>query len=269
MAPPRRRKALTKMAESVAIWSHSIDLGAGVVTAGTLSATELGRRWASIEVGGLAGRTVLDVGSGDGYFAFRAEEEKATRVVAMEYEAWCTDPSGRAAYTRDCRQRGVVPRPPDAVPEAWDPQGLPGKAGFDVAHRARESRVEPVVADFMTVDLEWLGPFDVVLFLDELNRARYPFLAIERLAALTRGVAVIEVEGVAVPGFEHHAFSEFFALDELNGDPANWWSPNLKALGSMCTAAGFRRVVVGDPARARPPTRDQLHRFRTVVTAWK
>jgi len=263
-----RRRDLVRLAGSVPRWRHSIDLGGGVVTEGSVAVGDLSRRWAELGLGDLRGRTVLDVGAGDGFFAFAAEEAGATRVVALEHRWWATDPVVRERYLATCRARGVAPHP-GAGGEGWDPDGLPGKAGFDVVHRARASRVEAVVADFMTVDLDWLGPFDVVLFLDELNAVRHPLLALERVAAVTGEVACLSAEAVAVPGFEHHGFTEFFETGELGGDGSGWWAPNLRALETMCRAAGFGRVACHDPVRARAPAPDALHRYEAVLTAWR
>ena len=55
----------------------------------------------------------------------------------------------------------------------WLPD-LPGRRGFDFAHAALGSRVEPVVADFATVDLHALGAFDVVLYLGVLYHMKEP-----------------------------------------------------------------------------------------------
>jgi len=110
------------------------------------------------------------------------------------------------------------------------PSELPGKCGFDTAHDLLGSRVQTVVADFMNTDVKEVGNFDVVLFLGVLYHMKYPLEALERLAALTREVAVIETEAVFLPGLEDHAFCEFFEKEELQNDPTNWWAPNEKAL---------------------------------------
>ena len=77
---------------------------------------------------------------------------------------------------------------------------LPGRRGFDLAHRALESRVEPVVADFTTVDLRELGVFDIVLYLGVLYHMKEPLSCLERLRAVTGQIAVIETVAAQVPG---------------------------------------------------------------------
>ena len=269
MAGTRRRRKLSKMAEGVPFWWHSIDLGDGIVTGGQRSADDLAREWANLGLSDLRGKSVLDVGAWDGYFSFRAEEEGAARVVALDHYAWSVDRPAYRRYQEECAARGVRPEPPHALPQLWQPERLPGKAGFDAAHRARESRVESMVGDFMTMDLDRLGQFDVVLWLGVLEHMRHPLLALERLCRLTGEVLVIETEGVAVPGFEHHGFCEFFEGHELNGDVTAWWASNRRAVAGLCRAAGFGRVEGGDGPESRPRSGDVLHRYRLVMRAWR
>jgi tRNA (mo5U34)-methyltransferase len=178
----RKRRQLTRAADTVPFWWHSIDLGDGVVTDGRKSAQQLDEEWRALGLPDLRGKTVLDVGAWDGWFSFQAERHGAARVVALDHYVWSMDLARQQKYWEDCMAAGVVPEPYHTKPELWRPQELPGKVGFDTAHRALGSRVESVVADFMTVDLERIGTFDVVLFLGVLYHVRHPMLALERLA---------------------------------------------------------------------------------------
>jgi tRNA (mo5U34)-methyltransferase len=265
----RNRRKLSKAAQNVSFWWHSIDLGDGVVSDGRRTAEDLAGEWATLELPDLRGKTVLDVGAWDGYFSFQAEKQGAARVVALDHYAWSLDLAGEARYRQECRANGTAPAPSESVPELWRPSDLPGKAGFDTAHRALGSSVESVVGDLMTMDLDRLGTFDVVLYLNVLSHMRHPLLALERLARVTRELLVISTDAVAVPGFEHHAFWEFFETDELDGDASNWWAPNRRALAALCRTAGFARVESRNDRRVRPPSNDALHRYRLVARAWK
>jgi tRNA (mo5U34)-methyltransferase len=164
---------------------------------------------------------------------------------------------------------------------------------YKTAHGALGSKVETVVQDFMEADPDQLGTFDVVLFLGVLYHMQNPLEALKRVAALTRGVAVIETEAMAIPGNEHRALCEFFEGSELNNDSSNWWAPNEKAVAGMCRAAGFSRVevIVGSPlpSAERKPASAKLRssvgamlrelglreklaevvRYRAIVHAWK
>ena len=96
----------------------------------------------------------------------------------------------------------------------------------------------------MVADLDALGRFDVVLFLGVLYHLQDPLGAMRRLARVTGELAVIESEAVAFAAHEDRALCEFFAGDELAGDPTNWWVP--------------------EPARpARPVRRRRLRRRRS------
>lgn len=265
----RKLRKLTKAVDSVPYWYHSIDLGDGIVTDGARSADDLAATWDALDLPDLRARSVIDVGAWDGYFSFRAEDAGASRVVALDHYAWSLDLARKLDYDEQCRRDGVTPVQYHTHPGIWRPDDLPGKAGFDTAHRARESGVESVVGDFMRMDLERLGTFDVVLLLGVLDRMRHPVLALERLARLARDLLVVETEAVAVPGFEHHGFAEFMESDELDGDPTTWWVPNRHAAMALCRTAGFSQVeAAADPAQ-RPTRGDALHRYRLVVKASK
>jgi glycosyltransferase involved in cell wall biosynthesis/SAM-dependent methyltransferase len=256
--------------DAIPYWWHCIDLGDGVVTPGAKYGDLAGMRaeWDGLALSDLRGATVLDVGAWDGFYSFEAERRGAARVVALDHFVWSIDP---AAAVADGRFTGV----PDAesAPGVWDPERLPGKRGFDLAHRALGSRVESVVVDFMTADVDELGSFDIVLFLGVLYHMRDPLGALRRLRALTGGVAVIESEAIVVPGQEDRAVCEFLSGDQLNADPTNWWVPNLRALHDMCEAAGFGRTeTVRGPPPAPPadgiePETEPGH-YRAIVHAF-
>ncbi len=236
-ASPERLKDL---AASVPFWWHSIDLG-GFTTPGARSARALKRQLRSLHLPDLEGKTVLDIGTYDGFFAFEAERRGARRVVALDHWVWSLDLPAHVAYWKACRDRGIVPEPYDETPH-WRPEDLPGKRAYDVAHAALGSRVETVVGDFMTMDLETLGMFDVVLYLGVLYHMENPFEALKRVAKVTEGVAVIETQAIVFSSQRKKALFEFFESNELNNDVSNWWAPNQRALEGMSRASGFHRV---------------------------
>ncbi len=233
-----------------------MELAPGVVTSGHKSPAILEAEVARLHLPDLRGKTVLDINSWDGYFAFEAERLGAARVVALDRMMWAMDLGGWNTYCQGCRERNEPPRPFQESPY-WHPEALPGKAGFDVAHAALGSHVETVVADFMEMDVDRLGQFDVVFFLGTLYHMADPFEALRRLARVTRGLAIIETEAICIPGLEHRALWEFFPSNELAGDSSNWWSPNERALLGMCSAAGF--------TEARMVGSTLLHGRRSVV----
>jgi len=199
----------------VPFWWHSIEVGDGLVTPGIKTLDFLERELASLHLPDLAGRTVLDVGAWDGFFSFTAEQRGASRVLALDHYVWQLDLATQQAYWKRCLEAGQVPSPYHLVPGQCFPGALPGKAGFDTAHRLRESRVEQMVADFMTVPPDEVGSFDVVLFLGVLYHLPDPLRALRRLAArAATGVDVRQPE----PAPEH-GLNVALCARELPGAP--------------------------------------------------
>ena len=168
----------------------------------------------------LSGRSVLDIGAWDGFFSFEAERRHAARVVACDYYAW----------------HGV----------GWGTGQ--GKAGFQLAREALHSHVEDVDADVTDLSAERVGRFDVVLFLGVLYHLPNPLLALERVAAVTSGLLILETV-VDMVGITRPA-AAFYSGRELGDDPTNWWGPNHAAVRDMLLSVGFGRVDVITPARS-------------------
>ena len=213
-------------------WYHTIDLGQGVVTRGVDNSPE---RLSRVQLpADLSGRSVLDIGAWDGFFSFEAERRDASRVVASDHYAW----------------HGV----------GWG-TGL-GKAGFQLARQALGSRVEDVDLDVMQLSPDTVGSFDVVLFLGVLYHLPHPFLALERVASVTRDLLILETV-VDMVGIGRPA-AAFYPGTELNGDPTNWWGPNQAAVQGMLHAVGFTRVelISPVPTAAFRAARAVFHRLR-------
>jgi tRNA (mo5U34)-methyltransferase len=209
------REELQSRADAIR-WYHTIDLGQGVVTKGF---DETPLRLPRLDLpGSLRGRTVLDIGAWDGFFAFEAERRGAARVVAADYYSW----------------HGPT----------WST-----KAGFELAREALGSRVEDVDIDVMDLSPERVGTFDVVLFLGVLYHLPHPLLALERVASVTGDLLVLEtvvdMVGVGRPA------AAFYPGRELNGDPTNWWGPNVPAVHGMLRTVGFEQVRTVTPQRSR------------------
>ena len=255
--------ALQREVDAVGYWYHSIAVGHGVVTPGVNPLADHEAEAAAIAP--LAGKSVIDIGAYDGFYSFHAERQGARRVVALDHFVWSLDLPRHIAYWEDCKRRGVAPDPYEQT-DAWDPAGLPGKRGFDTAHRLLGSSVEAVVGNFMEMDLAPLGIFDVALFLGVLYHLEDPMRALRRVASLTSEVAYIETAGIDIPRYRDDALVEFYESGELNHDVSNWWAPNLRALTGMCRAAGFSRV---EPVGPAPRRRLRGARTRLFVRAWK
>ena len=187
-------------------WYHSIDLGNGLVTPG-IDDTPV--RLARLALpGSLAGQTVLDIGAWDGFFSFECERRGAARVVAADYYSW----------------HGT---------------GWGAKAGFELAREALGSRVEDIDVDVMDISPDRLGTFDVVLFLGVLYHLRHPLLAIEKIAAVTRGTLILETV-VDLVGLGRPAMA-FYPGRELNADPDQLVGTQPRRGGRDAEHRGLRR----------------------------
>jgi tRNA (mo5U34)-methyltransferase len=210
-------------------WYHTIDLGEGLVTPGVDDSPQRLARLGLPE--SLHGLTVLDVGAWDGFFSFECERRGAARVVATDEYSW----------------RG---------------SGWGTKAGFQLAREALASRVEDIDVDVMELSPARIGTFDLVLFLGVLYHLRHPLLALERVAAVTRGTLIVETV-VDLVGLNRPAMA-FYPGRELNGDPTNWWGPNADAVTGMLRTVGFEqaRIVTELPSAWYRAARAVSHRLR-------
>jgi tRNA (mo5U34)-methyltransferase len=238
-------------------WFHTIDLGDGVVTKG------VGERPRGAEIlPEVTGRTVLDIGAWDGKYSFLAEQAGASRVVALDHYVWGVDLVARGAYWNECLAQGVLPDHSRDLTDFWRPD-LPGRRSFDYARSVLGSNVEPLVADFVTTDLEALGQFDVVLYLGVLYHMKDPLNSLERLRSVTKEVAVIETEAVHLANLDQERLLQFHAGSEVQADFGNWFVPTIECLHALCRAAGFSsvRTIEGPPAVPVP----RRERLRTRV----
>ena len=264
-ATPEARELRARVA-AVPFWCHSIDLGFSVMTPGIKTPESQATELRSLHLPDLRGKSVLDIGAWDGLYSFLAEERGAARVVACDWYVWALDREAKDRYKAECRAAGVPPQGFDRVPELWRHDDLPGKRGFDLARAARNSRVEPLVANYMTLNAADVGRFDVVLYLGVLYHMEDPLAALRRVRELTGGTAVIETEAIVIGGFERTAMSEFFPPEaKLSDDPTNFWAPNAPCLVALCRTAGFSHVDVLTPPPAVASGR--LRRYRLVVHA--
>jgi tRNA (mo5U34)-methyltransferase len=244
-------------------WYHSIDLG-DEVTPGAKPAEVLEQEWNELALPPLRGKTVLDIGAWDGYFSFRAEREGAARVVAVDHYVWSLRLPEQREYWQRAKRSGEESVAPHLVPGLWDPQGLPGRAGFDRAKARLNSQVEPMILDFSNDNLDALGKFDVVIFAGVLYHLENPMDALRRLAAVTREMAAIRTVAVHLPNV-NSAVWEFYPGSELEGDATNWWAPNKLALEGAVKAAGFGHVV---SHTQEPRGGDSLSRYLLTAQAW-
>ena len=139
---------------------------------------------------------------------------------------------------------------------------VPGRRGFEIAHEALNSKVEPVEVAIDDLDPAALGTFDVVLFLGVLYHMRHPLRALEKVAALTDRLLIVESHALFLPGLEERAICEFYEGDELFGDTTNWWGPNAAALIGLIRAAGFRRAELVGTIGGPDSSKNEIQHYR-------
>ena len=235
-----------KLVASVPHWHHAWRLPNGVATPGSYDPAPLFER---LHLEDLTGRRVLDVGTADGYFAFRCESLGA-EVVAIDHK-------------------------------------ISGLNGFQAARRILGSSVDYVEANVYDLDPDSLGRFDVVLFLGVLYHLRHPLLAIDRLRSMVEPGGRLLVESLVCDqrfftGREQHStlaelapalstipVVQFLPAYRYSDDGSNRWSPNAEGLRSMVEDAGFRaervetwddRALV-DAIAVEDPEIDRLRRM--------
>lgn len=224
-------ETLRQRVSEIGFWYHRIELPGGVTTPGLNPLNPPSYRLPE----DLTGKRVLDVGAWDGYWTFEALRRGAREAVAIDD---FSDHLGRLAP----EQR-----------QAWK--------SFDLCREAlgypeeRCARVEMSVYDLSE---ERLGRFDLVLFFGTLYHLRHPLLGLDRLSSVCVDDGEILVEsavcedyspyreggglGKGYPGAQ--CVAEFYPTTELAGNSTNWWAPNLRCLGALVYAAGFRGVEV-------------------------
>lgn len=187
-------------------WYHSIELRPGIVTPGRAAERNV-LPFLGIP-DDLSGVSVLDTGCWDGFFSFECERRGATRVVASD---------------------------------VWETFG---RGAFDFARAELNSAVEPLQASVYDLPTVVEQRFDLVLFAGVLYHLRHPLLALEAVAEVTApgGLVIIET-AVDAESLMDRPLMAFYPGDELNGDPTNWWTPNVPCLASMLEVCGFERVV--------------------------
>ena len=174
----------------------------------------------------LDGRTVLDVGTFDGFYAFLAESRGASRVVAVDNEQYR-----------------------DWVRARWG-IALEGGEGFHAIAELLDSGVEYRRMD--AFDLEQLHEtFDLILCFGILHRVENPLglLRVLRGRLDDDGEVLLETYGVAGAALGDEAAIHVCAAGEVYArDEFVYWGFTGESLGRLARHAGFDDVrIVSTP----------------------
>ena len=207
--------------DSVALWYHTIDLGAGVVTPGWFDLRPIVDRmpWPDVR-----GRRCLDVGTYDGQLAFELERRGAAEVVATdvaEHEGW--------DWPARTRARG-----PQLLRELAGPEK--GR-GFEIARDLLGSRVERRTMSIYDLSPKTVGTFDVVVCGSLLLHLRDPFRGLDAVRSVCAG-QFMSIEQVELRTTLRHPRTPVLLVDGTS-DRLQWLLPNVAGHRQMVHAAGF------------------------------
>lgn len=158
----------------------------------------------------LTGKTVLDMGSWDGFWSFECERRGAKRVLAID-----TWKSERHYKT------------------------------FLYARERMGSKIDHMRMDAHDVSPETTGRFDLVLCFGLLYHLRYPLLALEKIRGVTLDQLIVETVSLIPAVHERIPMITFFPGDEdASGSDFPWHHggfPTRSWLSYALNAAGFAR----------------------------
>jgi tRNA (mo5U34)-methyltransferase len=206
-------------------WYHTIELGNGLVSRGTYDHRSVVACYGLPE--SLRGKTALDVGTADGFWAFELERRGAERVVAIDvarYGDFDWLPQIKAKMEGAC----------DA------PTGF----RFEMARALRGSRVERKVCNIYDLSPETVGGlFDVVFCGSLLVHLQNPLKALVHIRSVTKEMAIIEspVDPELDARLPDRPVLSFGALriETEPGEDCWYWSFSARALEKMLAYAGF------------------------------
>jgi tRNA (mo5U34)-methyltransferase len=207
-------------------WYHTIDLGEGVETPGWFDLRPIVDRlpWPDVR-----GKRCLDVATYDGFLAFELERRGASEVVATDIDdhtLWDWLPRERAAGTAYLETIA----------------GQKGR-GFEIAAKARDSKVERVFVNVYDLDPAVLGTFDVVVCGSLMLHLRDPFRALAAIRGVCGG-EFMSLEAIDLSLTSAFRRRPVFHLEAVDG---RWLTPNAAGHRRMLEVAGFDIVKTTRP----------------------
>jgi tRNA (mo5U34)-methyltransferase len=203
-------------------WYHTIDLGGGVSTPGVYDLEPLLPHYGI--PASLAGKTVLDVGPGHGYFAFEFERRGAARVATSELPTWT--------------EHDASPQLQDFFNQVPASAADYHRGALGFAIQARASRVERHFHSVYDLTPERVGTYDLVFCASVLLHLTDPLRAMYGIRRVCRDQAIISTGVDTHPELAEQSVAQF--IGTATGQA--FWLPTMKCLENMLLAAGFARV---------------------------
>jgi len=217
-------------------WYHSFHFDNGFVRPGDY---HIGPDVADYRFpGDLAGKSVLDIGTGSGWFAAYFEQRGA-EVTTVDARGYCDfDQFGRDRYPAVSTEK---PRPDRVGPHGEPVYYSPVSKGFWIMKDLLGLKATYVNARVYEVCPELFGgrAFDLVFMGSVLMHLRDPVGALMAAHSVCRG-ALIATSYVLPddPGMPEPVMR----MNERAADGISWWVPNRRCLEQWCKAAGFEHV---------------------------
>jgi tRNA (mo5U34)-methyltransferase len=210
--PPRPDFATSRRHEDIE-WFHSIELGDGIVTHGVKSLIDLEGEFASLQLDRpqLDGRTVLDVGTADGWNALRCEKLGAS-VTAV-----------------------------DAI----------HREGLRYVRGRLTPRFRFVQMDISGPSFLELGQFDVVLYLGVIYHTPYSYEQLVRVSGRCKDTLLLESAYLNLPGSEHEPTLTFNFDGHITRDLSSPVFPSVTWIRQSLSRIGFRQVELLQGGEAR------------------
>ncbi len=232
-------------------WYHTIELGRGLTSRGVFDHRPIIHNWGLPP--SLRGKSVLDVGTADGFLAFEAERREAARVVAIDV----------ARYS----DFDWLPHVRTRVEPQMETEMV---TRFRIAHAMRRSRVEHFTCSVYDLSPAVLGSFDIVLCGSLLLHLQNPLLALVNIRSVTRELAYVET--VIDEDIDREAGDRpwvRFGIRPAESEPGEscvYWRFGTRGLEEMLRYAGFDETRPQEAYRA--PLTDgrtgMLHRAMTA-----
>lgn len=210
-------------------WYHTIDLGNGIVTPGVYDHRPLLRYYDIPE--SLGGKTVLDIGTASGFFAFEFEGRGASVVVATDL------PQVDHDLSPSYRKRLSANSPP-SVQRSCEKLELNLKDPFLLAKEALGSQVIKKEINIYDISPETVGKFDVVFCGSLLLHLTDPLRALFNIREVTKELAII----ATMVDLSSSKQPRALFLGGVHG--ISWWAPSPDCLVQMAKSAGFKDVQI-------------------------
>ena len=219
-------------------WYHTIELPDGRTTPGEYDHRRYLQHYGFPQ--DLKNKSVLDVGTADGFFAFEFERRGASRVVAIDL-----DPTEHRRRFQEAEMKH--------------------HDRFQLLRNLLRSRVEHHYKDVYDLSSEDLGLFDFVFCGSLLLHLSDPVRALRSIRNVTRGTAIVATGYTGEPVLRlYEILSRTFlravgsnkrpSYACFNWSPDIYWLPTRAGLLSMMAKAGFSAIRVNSAFWLAPVT---------------